>query len=207
MIELVVVIGVVLMLVGILLPALRRSREGARDSRELSVVRSNIASVMTYASNYKDFFPSGKGPSFIHASGSWVGCLLEAGMIGSIAEMEPGGMRFSFSYVAFVDPLGVQRGHIKPESMTPYEPQRLGSVRYPSAKGLIWPTMRHFQPSLEIWCCGATSAAGAIGFADGSAGLYRWTELTEPEGAVTEFWAGLPVVSTWGGVFGIDRRP
>ncbi|MBY0111258.1 MAG: prepilin-type N-terminal cleavage/methylation domain-containing protein [Phycisphaerales bacterium] len=203
-IELVVVIGIVLVLIGLVLPSLRRTREQARDTRELSVARANIAAVAIYAANYQDYFPTG-GTTFVHASGSWAGCLLASGVIKSLGELNAD-MSNSFSYVAFVDPSGVRRGEVVPAELTRFSPQKLGSVRYPSDKGLIWPILRKNQPAVETWCCGPDSATGAIAFADGSASMHRWMDFTGPSGVVVEYWAGMPVISTWDGIWGRDRQ-
>jgi prepilin-type N-terminal cleavage/methylation domain-containing protein/prepilin-type processing-associated H-X9-DG protein len=57
LIELLVVIGIIALLVGLLLPALNRSRENAKRILCLSNLRQMVIASQTYVNNYKGYYP------------------------------------------------------------------------------------------------------------------------------------------------------
>ena len=69
LIELLVVIMIIVVLIGLLLPALRRSRESARAVVCLSNQRQIGTALMAYANTYKEWIPRESGSSEAVASG------------------------------------------------------------------------------------------------------------------------------------------
>jgi|GEM_PF-6333238 len=57
LIEVIVVLGIIMLLLGLLLPSLGAARERARMTRMALAARSNAAAVMTYAQDHDDIYP------------------------------------------------------------------------------------------------------------------------------------------------------
>src|SRR6266542_4448358 len=61
LVELLVVIGIIAILIGVLLPALRRAREAARAVQCLSNIRQLSIATISWATDHKGFMPAGGG--------------------------------------------------------------------------------------------------------------------------------------------------
>jgi len=205
LIELVVVFGIIMVLIGLLLPALGRGRERARVLGDESHARQLASLVSMYTSVYQDFFP-GFGQNMWLRSGGWSMAMEAAGLMKASERTSANGMPYKFTYTAYVDPDLVQPEIVPNDAEVVVNNQKISNVLFPSAKGMLWPVRRDDQPDELTWCCGNESLSGAIPFVDGSVGVYRWQDFSGPEGIVIQFWAGLPVVSTWNGIYGRDRK-
>lgn len=208
--ELCVVLGVILILVSLALPSLSRARDAARQLGD-SVSASQYAKLITqYAGDHKDLFPAFVDKAYKDSvwirSGGWGLELERAGLLNQAAFISPGEMPYKFTYAAFVDPKVIEPGRVPLFDDIVPTINAMTSVRYPSAKGMLWPVRRPTDPVEVAWCCGVESAPGSIAFVDGSVAVYRWHDMAGPDGIQIELWAGYPVISTWYGIFGKDRR-
>src|SRR5436309_4627405 len=64
LVELLVVIGIIALLIGILLPALNKARESARQVKCLSNIRQLSLATVSFASEHKGWMPGRGGSSF-----------------------------------------------------------------------------------------------------------------------------------------------
>src|SRR5213075_2446591 len=65
LVELLVVIGIIALLIGILLPALNKARESARQVKCLSNIRQLALATMSFAGEHKSQMPGRGGSSFL----------------------------------------------------------------------------------------------------------------------------------------------
>lgn len=209
-VELTLVIGVLAVVVSLALPSLSRARTAARQLGD-SVTASEYAKlVILYSGSHKDMFPSyvaeGVPNTFATRSGGWGLELESAGLLSNARNTPSSDMPYKFTYVAFIDPKLMQPGNVPPANEVPVRTQSITNVRYPSAKGMLWPVRREDEPFEATWCCTVQAPPGAIAFVDGSVAVKRWVDFGTSEGLPVELWAGYPVISTWQGIWGIDRR-
>src|SRR5216110_1180132 len=67
LIELLVVIGIIAILIGILLPALKRARESARQVACMSNMRQLTNAILMFAADHKGFVPARAGGKTVNA--------------------------------------------------------------------------------------------------------------------------------------------
>lgn len=219
LVELAVVIGILMILAGILAPALAGARETARLTRAVENSRSLAAILVLYANTNRDLYPISTPGDAVRSAHRWQSAAREAGllpeaqpsddpqspdwfdmslcMVYDAALMRPG------ATIPIPDPAHSRPGD--PPVLLPTSPVRQSQVAYPSGKGLLFTsTLPYYLPERR-WCCLPDSPRGPVAFVDGSAAAFRWTELL-PGGAFRpENGIGVPVYSTWGGCLGRDR--
>lgn len=213
LIELVVVLGVVMVLVGLALPSLQRAWWTGRTTSNLVVMRQNAALIHQYTEAHREIFPLSGHERSVSASFYWYRPLVAAGLLSSDREADPAGFRrYGRANVAMSEcmvhpPERFVRGNTQPEELRRATPVRSSEVLFPAAKGLLR-SIRVVEERIETyWCCVPGAPAGPVAFADGSASIEYWMDLLpggrfEPD----ENGIGTPVDTTWGGVKGRDRQ-
>lgn len=208
MIELLAVIGVVAILAALLLPALRGAKKTAKETAGLAKMREHAQSIYAYAAQY-----DGSSPIYVKHPWAnaqfWDGALRKAGMAGSneatrIAwfEDEPALIVY-MTAVLSMSPATMREGFTPPVDEQVFVPMRLSDIASPSAKGLLYVTGGSRNLGFP-WCCGEAYPC-PVAFADASAIVTTWPELT-PGGVLrVQDNVGYPVHSTWNGVLGRDR--
>src|SRR5690349_10707552 len=70
LVELLVVIGIIALLIGILLPALKRARESARQVACMSNMRQLTTAILMFANDHKGFVPARAGGKTVNVDPS-----------------------------------------------------------------------------------------------------------------------------------------
>ncbi|MBX3405544.1 MAG: hypothetical protein KF869_02170 [Phycisphaeraceae bacterium] len=142
----------------------------------------------------------------------WHVPLVESGLIRGVEDVDPDGIRrhnvqrVSMSAAAVCPPDRMVPGATLPLDMSTTTTMRLSQVQHPASKGVLvqslhvngdehvfWSSRQGLRPSLPIV------------FADGSVISARARDFAL-EFDFYEDWVGYPVLSTWRGVLGVDRR-
>lgn len=211
LVELLLCLGVLMILLGLVLPMMSGARERAIEARMLGTMKSNGALISMYAHDHDMLFPNDSqmvGKAVL----DWPSPLKAAGLIDGDADVDPDGVRrhrvqrVSMTAAAVCLPDRMVPGATLPLDMSVATTMRLSQVRHPAAKGVLvqyvqvrgdthelWSTRFHRGPSLPVT------------FADGSVISARSREFAL-EFDFYEDWVGHPVLSTWRGVYGVDQR-
>ncbi len=87
-VEVVVVIGVLMMLAALVVPAARNSIDAAKRSADMAVMRQNAALISVYVNDQRGAYPVGFDTAF-RASVLWAQTLRAAGTIERLRESDP----------------------------------------------------------------------------------------------------------------------
>jgi type II secretory pathway pseudopilin PulG len=212
--ELLVVIGVVLVLIGLLLPGLSRSRQSVQRTQRAVNTNQIVALLAAYAVDYQEVFPIHENGSAIAATVSYPRALVRGGYVESERQLDQEGYNASgmvtilLSETVVCKPESFSRQSPQPRDQRVTSPIRWSNVSFPSQKGILassWVKDAE-PPALGFWCCGPGQPKAPVAFADQSVAVYGWDELA---GGVVEHvtlnGVGSPVFSTWKGVRRIDR--
>ena len=208
MVEVLVVLGVVMLLAALLLPALRNTKKAAAETGSLAKMRDNAQLVHAYAGQYDGYSPIYVKRAWANGQ-FWAGALLNAGMVGSSEETsvkwfdDDPPLIVYMTAVLSMSPSTLREGSTPPINDQVFVPMRLSDIASPSAKGLLYVTGGSRNLG-NPWCCGEPYPC-PVAFGDASVGVYTWADLT-PGGVLrVQDNVGFPVYSTWNGVLGRDR--
>lgn len=216
-IELIVVIGVVMVLLGIFLPALRGARQSARQTKSLSQVRQMATFVSMYCDTHDDVYPVADerfwfvpatplGEPPYEPGRWWAYPFIDLGYFtveDAHDQDHLDAANRQLSIAMCYDPT-----KMRPDTIEPYEIRvtsaiKQSSVRYPSGKGMIWTPLVQRNPD-RYWCCIPGDPPGPVAFADTSAESIAWQDFDAPDPAPL-LGIGQVVQSTWFGIYGKDR--
>ena len=221
MVELVVVIGVVMVLLGFLLPALSGARGAAVQISDSVLLREFGLEIDVYTSSQDGKYPY--DPESVAASLSRVTEIIQnKSLLFSSSEVatDAGLARSPVSYsMAFCydwrrmrqgeteytpleeDPLVTDFTQLEPRQI------RVTDVASPSLKGLAVHSWISYGGVQSYFCCVDQRPRAPVCFADNSVSPYSWPEmLIQTDGLlVIENGIGVPVQSTWNGIKGRDR--
>ncbi len=210
-VEMVVSLGVIMVLAGLILPAISSARATGKINAQVSHIRQIATLVSGYANDQRDRYPAhGR-----HASDGmlqWYRPMIATGHFGQVEDVDPEGLvvcndvTFALSGCLVSEPALFQRGHTLPIDLTPLRGASQSDVSFPSDKGLMVKWLHimngeHVFWTYEPWI----RPLGPVAMADGSAAAARCTDFVSVEDAYLEHWVGHPVLSTWGGFHGRDR--
>ncbi|MCW5766055.1 MAG: hypothetical protein KIT68_08785 [Phycisphaeraceae bacterium] len=215
-IEMVVVVGVVLILVGLLAPALGAARAASRLMADTSLMRSNATAIQLYCTDYRDVFPI-NGATVFNAAGSWASAVVRAGVLSDLTAADPllddpwATDRDPFThhiltYAAVYDWRRMQFGSEGDPIRDAPHAVRQSDVALPALKGLLFNHfIRYGRDRNTLWCCLSAAPVGPVAFADGSLTQGRWWQFVPfPERPIVNS-IGNPVLSTWEGIKGRDK--
>ncbi len=208
LIELVVVIGVVMILIGLLMPALASAREQALRTRDLASARGAFVLLSQYTDDNADRFPVG-GLDAVQAARHWYLPLAAGGYIQSwrdigIASPDQNESLLALSQTAIINQDVFQPSSSGLLSAEPVAAQRTQSIGFPSQKGILFQHYVYTSSWEGEWCCLRAAPPAPVAFADGSAvvSTYQQFQVSPPPDLARM--AGVPVVSTWAGLAGRD---
>lgn len=221
LIELFICIGIIMILVGLMSPALGRAVSQARLTRDVALVRQQAMVISMYTSDFQDTHPYAYHYTghILRVAGDWVLPMIKSGPVDSVVDMDPDterGLYFSYSLsVAMVYNADEMRpGHVPPLDDQRSRPTRTHQVLFPSSKGL---TVRmhdgHFMglrpPPDNLFLAPGTPRQppwpAPVSFTDGSATSGVVADFLGGSPQYIEYGIGGPVYSTWFGVRGRDR--
>lgn len=215
LVELMVVIGVIMVLLGLALPALSKSRVEAERMRQLKQIQQCATIISAYAGDWKDVYPLA-GANQFEASLHWYQAVVAAGMVESARDLDATsydhGLDLAFAlsssmvsapkyYVLDAPPYPAWQ-------LRPVTPVRQADVVFPSSKGEVWTWRIGYtkQDNMDVfWCCWEARLSAPVAFSDGSAAPAAWQDLLGADTMRQQEMAGVPVATTWGGVTGRDR--
>lgn len=211
LIELVLCIGILMILVGLLMPTLSGARQRALDTRMVATMKSNGELLALYAKDQDDRFPL-SSPSVGHAVLEWYRPLIDVGLIHGVEDVDPDGLRrhqvqrVSITAGAVCLPERMEPGNTVPIDVAASSVIRHSQVLHPSSKGLLLQWVHVLRGQHRFWTyVPANGPISPITFADGSVSSARCTDFVFDHDFF-ENWVGHPVYSTWSGIRGIDRR-
>lgn len=206
LIELIVVIGAIMVVLGLLLPSLGKSRKTAENVVALAGIRSNATLIHAYAAENSGIFPIASNSPWACAE-FWMLPVLQGGFVGSVQDtyIGPSSTRTpcTMTAAATMNPAQMVRGRTLPINEVKSVPLTLARVAFPADKGLLHANTASDAPT-QPWCCGVLVAA-PVAFFDGSASEYAWGELLSDGLLQVQDNVGFPVLSTWGGLESRDR--
>ncbi|MCW5763664.1 MAG: type II secretion system protein [Phycisphaeraceae bacterium] len=213
LIELVVVIGIVMILIGLMAPSLGRAMSQAKLTRDVALVRQHAATIAMYAGDYKEAhpYPYDLTGHLYRVAGDWALPMIESGHFENVAEVDPytlDGRLFSYMMsIAMVYNADEMRpGYVPLAIHQKSNTTRAFQVLFPSSKGLLVRESNGLAPSEggTGFCC-AWPWIAPIAFSDGSAGSGTYVDFNEEMPLLLDEGIGMPVISTWFGVRGRDR--
>jgi hypothetical protein len=219
LLEVLVMVATVALLLSLTLPMLARSRDQARQTADTAVVRNSATVTLVYANDFKEAFPF-FGTSPFDIVKWWYECLLYTGHIQTRQQIDPlckdppewTITRFQFTMCTSINARFMQRGDPLVSHDRNFESQRLGSVAFPSQKGMIvrgWTGRNIFDDSpdasalVDMGSFWGMTPCPLAAF-DGSATLRRRAQLLGGNPEIVRNSIGRPFYSTWGGLGGID---
>lgn len=211
LIELVVVIGIVMILVGLILPSLGRVRDQGSLTRYLAEIQQSAALIEMFADAHDDEYPFANPKNLGDCSVKWYKPLEGAGLIEGAGLDSAAQFEMSLCMAFDADQMTPENTPDQNiwDVETPRQVRRR-ETRYPSDKGLLY---RLFAVGAvdeqypTVWCCYPTLPKGPIAMADSSVKAATWAEFL-PNGVLEidqTSGVGYPVITTWYGVKGRDR--
>ena len=213
MVELLVVIGVIMVVLGLALPAITASREQARATTDLAVLRAHGAAVSRFASHSDDQFPLASDRR-CGASAEWYRPLIASGEYASIDEVDPhsyprwGSVTFHLSQSLVAARSEFEWGLTRDCKVSPSSAVRQADVMFPSQKGMLVKAFeREGRTPGDRWFCCADLWKAPVVFCDGSGEIGSFLEYSRGNRPVVkwEHAVGFPVLSPWGGYGARDR--
>jgi type II secretory pathway pseudopilin PulG len=213
LVELVVCLGIVMILVGLLIPSLAGVYSRGRLTRELVVLHQHAVAIDAYTADFAGIYPLSSEKPF-WAAADWWKPLIAAGHYQSLGEVDPVSVRLDLpvsywmSQAMVQDPATMRPGETVPFEEAVSSPIRHDQVFYPSAKGLVFKYYdRHWNPSEGgmQWCC-TSLWEFPVAMADGSATSGTYIGFNGGRPLYLENEIGRPVATTWFGCRGRDRE-
>lgn len=209
MIELIISIGIIMILIGLMLPALGQTREQANRTRDLASIRGAFIFLTQYTTDNRDFYPVG-GEDPVAAAKFWYVPLQLSGHIDSWRDLGIASREHDQSLIGLTQTALVAQPVFVPGAEErlleqPVVAQRASSVAFPSEKGILF---QHFVDTPDMpataWCCLREAPSAPIAFGDSSAFIRSYKQFDVQPPPELYRLVGMPVVATWFGLRGRD---
>jgi len=212
--ETLVVLGILLALAGLLIPALSSAQQASRRTVLLDDMRTFTAGIVIVADGndgrtmpYVDERYDGAGWAAVNTHR----VLVREGVASSSRALDRVGTDLTGNVTLWGSPtLYARPGEFREDQSLHFqdlksEGVQLAVARSPSSKGIAWQV--HSGPSAEsFWCCvEGVANRGPVGFLDGHVQMRSIYEFEWFVDSVSPNGIGLPVISTIGGLRGVDR--
>jgi type II secretory pathway pseudopilin PulG len=210
LVELVMVIGVLVVLLGIALPVIGRSRDRAKETASLAAMGNDAAIVQNYCSENRGVFPIAHANAFT-ASERWEHALTTTGHLPSPQSADPVGSRglpgslVDLSVCLVYDADRMVQGYTLPMDQAASTPVADHQVLYPSDKGMLIKRCLDAIPNSGNCFCCARVIRVPIAMVDGSVLVGARTQFAGGAAPVVIDGIGTPVYSSWGGFRAKDR--
>lgn len=210
LVELVVVLGVLMILIGLVLPTVARTVASGRQTGVLSSIQQAAALIEMYCQSSKDVYPLPPGDEM--SSLDWPNRLVESGLLERVENADPLGFKrygranIALSQCMFYDHAKMHPGLTEPQDQRRPIPVRSAEVLFPVQKGLLWTVTVNDGRIESLWCCGEGKPRGPVAFVDGSASMHYNMDMFPNRIVYHENGIGMPVNTTWAGVRGRDRQ-
>ena len=210
--EVLVVIGILVVLAGLLMPALASVQASARKTIRLDDARQYVLGVTLYADGNNGRTPAFEGETLNDCMHRGYEPLIDIGVYKSREQFDRVGWRLGLG------PTFMTAGGLiaSPQEFTTTRPTDvmtapatgvpLASAASPSQKGALWQT-RTDAAGEEFWCCmdGDPWNRGVVAFLDGHAAMLALAEFQLPDAVNDANGVGWPVLTTEAGIRGVDR--
>ncbi|MBX3321927.1 MAG: type II secretion system protein [Phycisphaeraceae bacterium] len=209
-IELIVTIGIVMILIGLLLPAISQAREQAKRTHNLSSIRGAMMMLTQYTSDHQEYYPLG-WTDVVNAAMYWHLPLQISGHIDSWQDLGIINRDQNRTLIAMTQTAILNQNTFVPGAglhlhEQPLRSQQTSTIRYSSHKGILF--QYYVEASGKIpateWCCGRDAPVAPIAFADGSALLATYKQFDVQPLPALHLRVGTPVATTWHGLAGRD---
>lgn len=219
-IELMVVIGVVLLLIGLVLPAFGGAFSTAKLSREMVRLRDNSFMISMYTQDHRDVYPLaniGRGPR--STAVRWGMPMIAGGYVDDItqiddrSDVEGNGFSIYMSAAMVYDWQLMRPGFTVPYEEAVPSAVRSSSVTFPSLKALLYRAENRVHDTLNgrpipndyyAFCCVDLWDFPVVN-TDSSVIKGHWQFFNGGRPLYEENLIGTPVMATWFGVKGQDR--
>lgn len=210
LVEIVVVIGIIMVILSLLAPAIASARRDARRVSRQSDLRQFHAIVSLYGGDSKELYPE---HAALACHRDFLTPLIRTGLISSVTELDrramdnprtPGYPHFVLANCLSLDPQNMIEGQTSDWFSLPTAAIRQSQVLFPSQKGISLVWAADFLPGTPVSWLSEPPIAVPVGWADGAVTFNTWQDcLIEP--LHEENVIGQPVLTTWRGVTGRDR--
>lgn len=217
MIELLATVGILSILTGLLLPAISGALSESKLTADMVRIRDASIMIGVYATDHKDTYPVADVTGLWSIGQRYLRPMIKAGYYNDIREVD------NYSDAQGTDPSIFMSaamaydwrkmipGRTVPDYTQVPSAVRTHEVLFPSLKGLVFRGIgvgppESIQPGLqEMFCCAGPLWVFPVANADSSVISGHREFFNGGRPLLIEDGVGMPVLSTWSGVRGVDR--
>lgn len=215
MVELLVVLGVLMVLLGLIMRSLGGAYSSAKMARETVRLRDHAVMISVYAADHGDVYPFIGGDP-LDAGTYWARAMLAGDYYASLPQLDEKSDDIGHGYSVLMSAAMVydwrlmRPGHTIPLEQARAVPVRTAAVLFPSMKGLVFRAESEPAPTTlpaagyKGFCC-TDLWAFPVANADASVVVGHWMFFNGDRPLYQENQMGTPVMTTWLGVRGVDR--